>query len=233
MIILSLISVALSSIVGIHIRGNFLPNNDAYGGQWPATCGDLSPAGICHGVGENNTNFKDDAHFYLILMIIIDIIAICLVVWKMLTEVTDSWASMAKVIETKTITWRLLTAPRATICIRIFLHSLVAFSLFACFGIEFYYVYHAFTSAFIETKSWGFGQIVGITVWARVFLELAYLEYSQSHLFLIILARRTTLIPCKMVWRKDLSGGFRNGCGQYSQWTDIYPFWPRSNPIQL
>jgi hypothetical protein len=64
---------------------------------------------------------------------------------------------------------------------RIVLHSLVVSGLLLCLGVEFDWFWVIFSGPFVDFQSWGFGQIVGITIWVGAFLELAYLEYSQSY----------------------------------------------------
>jgi hypothetical protein len=48
-------------------------------------------------------------------------------------------------------------------------------------GMEFYFFNVVFTDGLIDFEGWGFGQIVGITIWLSVSTKVRYLEFSQSY----------------------------------------------------
>jgi hypothetical protein len=201
MIGLSIISVVMSTFNGTHITRNFSSYTDVKG-LGPATCGGVGPAGLCYGLGANDylidtTVSSDD---YFLVMSTVDVCAGCLVIWKILTETTNWW-SVASTAVTKRIAKILaplvgrikptngLPADEVRrfnkinrllqLSITIFLHFVIIALLLCCMGLEFFLFQELLTSPYVDAKSWGFGQIVGITIWMGVILELVYLEWSQ------------------------------------------------------
>jgi hypothetical protein len=48
-------------------------------------------------------------------------------------------------------------------------------------GMEFNFFNVVFTDGLIDFEGWGFGQIVGITIWLSVSTKVRYLEFSRSY----------------------------------------------------
>jgi hypothetical protein len=208
MIGLSIISVVLSTINGIHITRSFSSYTDVKG-FGPATCGSVGPAGLCYGIGRNayiiDTSVSSD--YYFLIMSIVDIFAGLLVIWKLLSESTNWWSLFTKGIA-KRLVARLkntsgLTADelhrvnkvnhRIQLWTAVFFHFVTAGALLGCMGIEFDLFQQLLTSPYVDSKSWGFGQIVGITIWMGVVLEMIYLEWSQYSLLLLTLIETNVL----------------------------------------
>jgi hypothetical protein len=198
MIALSATTVLLSSVTGGYITFQVLrPFSDPWyvtGGNWPAICGSTGPAAICNGIGVNfeEAYFVGATQYYLIGLVILDTIALLLFLWKICTDSTQLWHQGFR-WTAKRLGYSDLLAGDMSVedrnitrnirkIIRVVLHSLVVLSLLACFGIECYVFVSVFSSPFIDIKSWGFGQIVGLTTWAGVLLELIYLQYSVLNL---------------------------------------------------
>lgn len=196
MIGLSITSVVLATANGIHItRSSTLSNYVDVKGSGPAACGSLGPMGVCFAIGRNNFIITSSlaSHYYLLMMTVMDIFAGCLVLWKLLTESTNWWSVFTKGIARRLVARMKSTSgltademhrssklnQRIQLWSTIFFHFVIAAGIIACLGVEFYLFRLLLTSPYVDAKSWGFGQIVGITIWMGVLMELAYLEYSE------------------------------------------------------
>ena len=203
MISLSVITVVLASASGGYIASHVLLSGSGSGGQrsiangvaWPAACGGNGPQSICAGIGVNSSDYDDDNRVFLILLGILDVLTALLVLWKVCVDSTKTWSTacdwLAKRLTVQTKSQALEPdshvsspygpSPRSIQrVVRIFCHVLSSLVLLLCLAVEFFYFGKIFMSAFVNFKSWGFGQIVGITMWTGVFVEAAYLEYCES-----------------------------------------------------
>jgi hypothetical protein len=194
MISLSIISVVLSTANGIHINRTFVSFTDVPG-FGPKTCGGVGPVGLCFGIGANNIYIDDSvlSNEFYVIMIIADISAGCLVIWKLLTEATNWWSLFTKMLAKRFVARMKstsgLTADELLRCDKvnhriqlitvIVFHFLIAVALLGCSAFDLYLLQQLLASPFVDAKSWGFGQIVGITIWMGVILELVYLEWSE------------------------------------------------------
>ncbi|KAL7930671.1 hypothetical protein V8C35DRAFT_311919 [Trichoderma chlorosporum] len=180
-ITISLISVVLSSATGGYLIQNVFSSEKgaAQGGAWPTACGYIGPTSICSDIGPNNagSDFNTDGTFVLAIIIILDILVISLILWKVLTDLTSVLSTANKCLA------RYLAGSEQQMDLiqrvtKIFCHSLATLTILTCLIIEFYYFsaifYH---SPYVDFKSWGFGQIVGLTTWFGTFIEVVYLEY--------------------------------------------------------
>ena len=70
------------------------------------------------------------------------------------------------------------TNHRIQLITAIIYHFLIVVALLACGTLDLYLLQELLASPFIDAKSWGFRQVVGMTIWMGVILELAYLEWS-------------------------------------------------------
>lgn len=206
MITLSVISVALASATGCYISLKVLlpqasqsdvQTINVAGGTWPAVCGGTGPEGVCNGIGPNAVGFDDDSSAFLAMMAVLDAITVLLVLWKISTESTIAWSTASGWLANRLTGQqksREHNLHRIQYVTRIFFHFLVASSILGCLAVELYFFDQIFTSSLVDFTSWGFGQIVGITVWAGIFIEAAYLEYCQflsTHITLSLLPNQT------------------------------------------
>ena len=201
MITLSVVSIVLSTFNGIHINRTFSSYTDVPG-LGPATCGSVGPAGLCFGIGANNIVIDDSvlSNQFFVIMIITDVIAGCLVIWKLLTESTQWWEAFIRAIAKRLVARMKSTSGLTTdelhrcdkvnhriqLITAIVFHFLIVVALFACSALDLYILEELLISPFVDVKSWGFGQIVGMTIWMGVILELAYLEWSEYLLLFLL-----------------------------------------------
>ena len=126
----------------------------------------------------------------------LDTVTIGLVFWKILTESTTIWSTMTKSTTGKHPNQQQSSAALASNQLTMYkravrfvrqhptktlLHSLTTLTILTFIGLELYFFNEVFTDGLVDFKGWGFGQIVGITIWISVFTELAYLEWSQPY----------------------------------------------------
>ena len=204
MIVLSGVAVLLSSGTGTALvvdnLGDVGPASEI--GNWPS-CGYNSPINICDGIGayaiaNQEINTEQASQAYKIIMAITTTITAFLVLWKVITESTTMWVKMSEWVAQR-VAIRIkrphvatevgLTRHKRALRIieritKVVLHSLVVSSLLTCLGIELFYFEQVFETPYVETTTWGFGQIVGITSWFGFFVELAYLQYSEPQALL-------------------------------------------------
>jgi hypothetical protein len=176
----------------------FYTNSNVYvsnGGSWPAACGYTGPQAVCSDIGGNSLYFDNDAQQYLRIVVVMVTITGLLVLWKIFTDSTSLWTIVTRWVANKLKPRRKLSAKQASDDMtrynrnlqlvrrtaRIILHCLAVAAIFTCLGIEFYFFWDIFSGPLVVFKSWGFGQIVGIAIWVGIFMEFAYLEYSQSY----------------------------------------------------
>jgi len=200
MIGLSITSVVLSTINGIHITHSF-SSLTGVRGIGPATCGNVGPAGLCYALGKNNYAIDPTlaANYYYLIMSIMDVFAGALVLWKILSGSTNWWSRFTQGTSRRVVARSKSTSgltpdelhrcskleKRIQLWIAIVLHFVFVATTLTCLGIEFSLFQILLTSPYVDAKSWGFGQIVGIAIWMGVLMELAYLEYSQYYLSLL------------------------------------------------
>jgi uncharacterized membrane protein len=206
MIGLSVVSAVLSTVTGIHITRSFTSYTDVPG-LGPATCGGVGPAGLCYGIGKNSSAFQEDviSFYYKLVMSIADIFMGCLVIWKILTESTPWWSVWTKGLAKKLTAGMKNTSGvtadqihrtsrlnhRIQFWAAVFFHFIAVAGLLGSLSVVLFLFEQVITSPFVDAKSWGFGQIVGITIWMGVVMELAYLEYSQYYPLILIQHRLT------------------------------------------
>jgi len=199
MIGLSVIAMVLSTANGIHIIDTFT-SYTAAPDLGSAACGGVGPAALCFVIGENAYIFQNNLAvlYYKIIMSLMDIVGGSLVIWKLLTESTSWWAVWTRRMANRLVAGMKsisgLSADdshranniyqRIQLGTAIGFHSIIILAFLACYSIEGYLFSQLFTSPYVDLKGWGFGQIVGITIWMGVILELVYLEWSKYSLLL-------------------------------------------------
>lgn len=174
-VVLGIISALLASATGFWILAHYSLNNPMTSEQWPATCGALSPQFICGTEFPFNRSYSPQVAF-AVAAISCDILIIGLVVWYTLSRY--SVKSLVRLKE------RVLPKGSRTLgLVKAMLHALAIFVLLACtltelffFGLLFFKKYSV-----MDARNWGFGQIVGITVWFAVVIDLARHEIGMSN----------------------------------------------------
>lgn len=182
MISLSLITIILSAVQGAHITHNILlpqsspgsTNVNAKGGHWPLVCGNLGPSALCSGFGPNTVWFENDAQAFNAIMATLLAITALLVLWKILSD----WLAATR--QKKQVSSWQPKIQQLERVVRPIFHTIVTLGVLGCLFVEFYYFNSIFNSPFVNPKNWSFGQIVGITTWAGVFVDFAGLEYCKS-----------------------------------------------------
>ena len=176
-IVLTIMSALLASTTGFWIVRNYSLDQLATSEQWPDTCGALSPQYICGGYEfEMNDNYYPQI-FFTIAATLCDILILYLVMWYTLSRFKNEYLARLKerILPKGSRTHRLVKAV---------LHTLAVVILLGCTTMElFFFVKLLFNRYTItDLHDWGFGQIVGITVWVAVIVDLARHEIGMSPL---------------------------------------------------
>ena len=202
MIILSLITVLMSSIIGGYIACRVLlfqgdshvQNTNTSGGNWPVACDGIGPEAMCAGIGPNHLGYKNDSVAFVAMMGLLDVVMAVLLLWKVCTDTTNLWsATFDRLGEMLTGGTKAETEEGGSHgsspherrvrwlrrIIQITFHAVIVSSILVCLGVEFHYYWQLSTSPLVNFKDWGFGQIVGITAWFGIFVEVAYLQYCE------------------------------------------------------
>ena len=176
-IVLTIISALLASITGFWIVKNYSLDQPVTSEQWPDTCGALSPQYICGGYDfELNGGYYPQIVF-TVAATLCNILILYLVVWYTLSRFKNKYLARLKE--------RLLPKGSRTLrLVKVVLHTLAVIILLACTTMElFFFVKLLFNKYTItDLHDWGFGQIVGITVWVAVIVDLARHEIGMSPL---------------------------------------------------
>ena len=176
-IVLTMISALLASTTGFWIVRNYSLDQPATSEQWPDTCGALSPQYICGGYEfEMNENYYPQTVFK-VAATLCNILILYLVSWYILIRFDNEYLARLK--------QRLLPKGSRTLrLVKAVLHTLAVIILLACTTMELlFFVKLLFDKHTItDLHGWGFGQIVGITVWVAVIVDLARHEIGMSPL---------------------------------------------------
>ena len=174
-IVLTIMSALLASTTGFWIVRNYSLDQPATSEQWPDTCGALSPQYICGGYEfEMNDNYYPQI-FFTVAATLCDILTLYLVMWYTLSRFKNQYLARLKE--------RLLPkGSRTHRLVKAVLHTLAVVILLGCTTMElFFFVKLLFNKYTItDLHDWGFGQIVGITVWVAVIVDLARHEIGMS-----------------------------------------------------
>ena len=187
-VILTTISALLASATGFWIVKNYSLNQPFSDEQWPSTCGALSPQYICGFEFELNRYYYPQIIF-AVAAILCDTLIFGLVVWYTLGRAEiKSLARMKK---------RVLPKGSRTLGLaQAMLHTSAVIILLACTTGElfFFRLLLLRKEGITDMTNWGFGQIVGITVWCAVIVDLVRHEISMSELR-ILYPHPTNVIP--------------------------------------
>ena len=176
-VVLTITSALLASTTGFWIVKNYSLDQPVTSEQWPDTCGALSPQYICGGYKFEMNDAYYPQIVFTVAATLCNILIAYLVVWYTLSRFKNEYLTRLKE--------RLL--PKGSRSIRLVqavLHTLAVIILLGCTTMElFFFVKLLFNKYTItDLHDWGFGQIVGITVWVAVIVDLARHEIGKSPL---------------------------------------------------
>ena len=176
-IVLTITSALLASITGFWIVRNYSLDQPLSSERWPDTCGALSPQYICARKDFGMNNNYHPQFVFAVGATLCNTLILYLVIRYTLSRVKNEYLVQLKE--------RLLTKGSRTLgSIKAVLHALAVTILLACTTMElFFFVKLLFNKHTIaDLHNWGFGQIVGITVWLAVIVDLARHEIGMSPL---------------------------------------------------
>ena len=171
-VVLAGTSALLASITGLSIILGYSSTRIASYGSWPVSCGGQSPHGIC----EVPTDFKISGNpnlYFAGIAIVLDILITSLILaycWPRLNSLTGS----------KILDWPQLISKRAyNITVRT-LHCSGVIILLACTAIEgYFFVGVLWPNNLYVLHDWNFGQVVGITIWSAIIVDLIRHELGK------------------------------------------------------
>lgn len=176
-IVVTIISALLASATGFWIVSHYSSNQPLTSEQWPDTCGALSLQYICR--WDFKLSLADYPQIvFVVAAILCDILIFYLVVWYILSRVEiESLARLKERVLPKNS--RTLGLVKAT------LHTLAVIVLLGCTLMELFFFERLFFQKYtiMDLNDWGFGQIVGITAWFAVIVDLARHEIGMSQLW--------------------------------------------------
>ena len=171
-VVLAGTSALLASITGfIIILGYSSTKNDS-GGSWPASCGGKSPHGICDFTTAFDFNDHPDLYFTG-GAIVLDILIISLIV-------VYYWPRLKSLTKSEKLDFPMLKSKRARTVITSTLHVLVTLILLACTAIEGSFLIGVLRPYnYYVSHDWSFGQVVGITIWSAIIVDLVRHELGK------------------------------------------------------
>lgn len=175
-IVLSTTSALLASATGFWIVKNYSLNLPFSDDRWPDTCGALSPQYICGFELEMNL-FDSPNIMFVIAASLCDTLIFYLLLWFTLSRV--------KIKPLTEFKERILPqGSRSLGLVKTILHTLAVILLLACTIVELFFFIQLLStkSGMIDMSNWGFGQIVGITVWCAVIVDLVRHEIGMLEL---------------------------------------------------
>ena len=173
-VVLTVISALLASTTGFWIVKNYSLDRPISSEQWPVACGALSPQYIC-GLSFALEYVYNPQIIFAVCATLCDLLISFLVVRYTLSHFEVGALAQLK--------QRLLPKGSKTRgLVKIVLHTLAVGILLACTLMElFFFVQLLFNKGTImDVHDWSFGQIVGITVWLAVIVDLARHEIGMS-----------------------------------------------------
>lgn len=178
-IILTSISTLLASATGFWVFKHYSSDQPLTSDRWPDTCGALSPQYICRWNFELSEDYYPQIAF-VAGAIFCDMLIFCLVVWYTLSRV-----KIEALVQLKE---RVFPEGSKTLgLVKAMLHTLAIIILLACTLMELFFFRLLFFEKYsiMDVNDWGFGQIVGITVWFAVIIDLARHEIGMSQLWVL------------------------------------------------
>ena len=171
-VILAGISVLLASITGFGIVLGYPWTENVSNIEGPASCGVLSPQWICVLTVEMEQNYHPD-FFFAGGAAALDVLMISLIIWyslpTLMTHPSSKYLCYSRMIKMKVSTKVVLA-----------LHIASILCIFSCTAFELFF-FHIILQKDNEyvTHEWSFGQVVGITIWSAVIIDLIRYEACE------------------------------------------------------
>ena len=176
-VILAGISGLLASITGFGIVLGYPRTENVSDVDGPVSCGRLSPQWICAHTIEMEWNYHPD-FFFAGGAAALDILMISLIIWYCLPTLRTH-------LNSKLPRHRMVNK-KARMMLVLTLHILSILSLCSCIAFE-YFFFHVILgndNPYISHE-WSFGQVVGITIWSAVIIDLIRYEFCEFCFLLI------------------------------------------------
>lgn len=176
-IVLTVISALLASATGFWIVKHYSLYEPISSEQWPDTCGALSPQYIC-GLEFPWSQLYYPQLVFAVVAIFCDMVITYLVVFYTLSRI--------KIEPLTRLKCRVLPkGSRMLGVVKAMLHTLAVIMLLTCTLMELFFFEKLLFDQYtiMDVNDWGFGQIVGITVWLAVIIDLARHEIGMSQLW--------------------------------------------------
>lgn len=172
-VVLAGTSALLASISGFSVILGYSSVKNASDGNWSASCGRQSPHGIC----DLTTDFRFNENpnlFFTGGAIVLDILIASLIL-------VYCWPRLKLLTGSKKLECPLLLSQRVRTVITFTLHVSVIIILLACTAIEgFFFVVVLQPYNFYVSHDWSFGQVVGITIWSAIIVDLIRHELGKQ-----------------------------------------------------
>ena len=167
-------SALLASITGFSIILGYSYTKNDSAGSWPVSCGRKSPHGIC--AITTDFNFNDHPNLYFIPgAVVLDILIVSLILvyfWPWLKSLTKS----------EMLDFPRRLSKRARTIIISALHIFVTLILLVCTAIEGCFLIGVLEpNNFYVSHDWSFGQVVGITIWSAIIVDLVRHELGEYY----------------------------------------------------
>ena len=171
-VILSLLSALLASIIGFCIVTKYPSQGVFSGGHWPVVCGGQTPQGICNRALDLKYNYSPN-QWFTAAAVLLDLLILVITGWYVLAQVMKSQRSRQSrdFVHGNKRLHLLMTA---------FLHGGAMFILLSCSVVELFFFVQLFShDSIMDHQEWGFGQIVGITIWTAIIIDLVRHELGE------------------------------------------------------
>lgn len=174
-VVLAGISALLASITGFSIVLAYPSTTTIDGATWPASCGGLSPQGICDTI--DFLNF--DHNYYANLFFIGPAIALDILMASLVLQYCSP-----RLMRLRFLTMRArpqMLGRRVGMVLTSALHFGAVLIISICSAIELFFFSKLLVrddNAFVP-RHWSFGQVVGITIWSAVIIDLIRLEVGE------------------------------------------------------
>lgn len=167
------ISALLASITGFGVVAYYSSTKNISSTYWPASCGGQSPQWICDFSISFEVTGRPDLCF-VGGATVIDVLICVLILGYCLPRFTPA--------HSKTLHCSRIINKKTRIVSSLVLQILTILSLLVCAGIEIWFLVMVLEKGNQYTShNWSFGQIVGITIWFAVIVDLIRYELCRSN----------------------------------------------------
>ena len=173
-VILAGISVLLASITGFGIVLGYSWTENVSAVDGPASCGGLSPQWICVRTIEMQWNYHPD-FFFAGGAAALDVLMLSLTLWyfspTLMTRLNSKYLRYPRMINKKA---------RRIVVLALHIVSILSIVLITAIELFFFHIILQKDNQYV-THEWSFGQVVGITVWSAVIIDLIRYEACESN----------------------------------------------------